>query len=624
MSYKTTILSDYPLAYYPLDDLTTGDVPDFNDILAQFATYQDVLNYYSSYSNMVGTTAFDYSGCSNHGTYSGAPETRILPLVPGNSMATKITNTLFVNYGITNNYYGTPENNIFGNKYSSDSEFSIEFWFYPSIASSSEIPLVADETENVGVFYENGNISFKLDSETLTHTLMDLDKASHIVAVYSINYAYLYVNGLLVSSKSLNNFKFSNTNLSLSSGPTPINNYFLINSVAVYSYSLPSNKIFNHYEAAYGMFPIQVVYPLSGELFQIRDDSPSYEFKYSYPGNKPWSNFTTDELAYISSEDSLAMIQTESSSSKTIIIDEYISLPYAAAMDSSKIEWTATKGVSVESSVDGINFVSCENNSPIPQYSLGNFNSSKQLYLRITMTSSNSNKFLPRIKNLIVKFYNNQILYSKNGASYISTLEGSSGITEFDISIGNEYSPILQRSIKNGIHVSQDSGFFVNTSRSVKGLEFFYTPEDILDSGLINVVSAGSGYSAANLLWHNSATISKTNIQYLYVNGQNVTSETVATNIFKPGQIHHVFIVFATPVSGHIKFADSQYGSVKCLFQNIALYGDSISNVDAVNNYNLYISGSVQAISDSSSQSVLMTENSVNYYDNDWTVVLGS
>ena len=81
-------MSDYPLAYYPLDDLTTGEVPDFNDLISQFATYQEVLDFYPSYANMGGTTAFDYSGSNNHGNYSGAPETNILPLVPGNSMAT--------------------------------------------------------------------------------------------------------------------------------------------------------------------------------------------------------------------------------------------------------------------------------------------------------------------------------------------------------------------------------------------------------------------------------------------------------------------------------------------------------------------------------------------------------
>ena len=161
MSYKTTILSDYPLSYYPLDDLTTGDVPDFNDLLSQFDTYQDVLDYYDSYANMTGTTAYDYSGCNNYGIYSGAPTPNILPIVPGNSMATKITNLEYVTYNIVNDYTGTSYDDHFGTKYSSDADFTIEAWFYPKIISTNLTPIVADMTNSVGLFYQNGNIDRK-------------------------------------------------------------------------------------------------------------------------------------------------------------------------------------------------------------------------------------------------------------------------------------------------------------------------------------------------------------------------------------------------------------------------------------------------------------------------------
>ena len=107
MSYKATILYDFPIAYYPLDDITTIDeIENFTEFLAQFSTYQDVLDNVSSYSNLYGDTAYDHSGAENDGKYIGDPEIEILPLVVGNGRATKITNLNSVTYTLTNDYTG--------------------------------------------------------------------------------------------------------------------------------------------------------------------------------------------------------------------------------------------------------------------------------------------------------------------------------------------------------------------------------------------------------------------------------------------------------------------------------------------------------------------------------------
>lgn len=107
MSYKSTILYDYPIAYYPLDDITTVDaILDFTDFLSQFSTYQDVLENISSYANIYGDVAYDHSGCENDGRYIGDPETEIIPVVIGNGRATKITNNNSVTYSLINDYTG--------------------------------------------------------------------------------------------------------------------------------------------------------------------------------------------------------------------------------------------------------------------------------------------------------------------------------------------------------------------------------------------------------------------------------------------------------------------------------------------------------------------------------------
>jgi hypothetical protein len=107
MSYKSTVLYDYPIAYYPLDDLTTVDlVADYNDILSQFSSYQDILDNVSSYANLYGDVAYDHSGCENDGLYIGDPESGILPIVSGNGRSTKITNLNSILYTIVNDYSG--------------------------------------------------------------------------------------------------------------------------------------------------------------------------------------------------------------------------------------------------------------------------------------------------------------------------------------------------------------------------------------------------------------------------------------------------------------------------------------------------------------------------------------
>ena len=619
MSYKSTVLSDHPLAYYPLDDLTTGDVPDFNDLISQFATYQEVLDFYPSYANMSGTTAFDYSGSNNHGVYSGAPETNILPLIPGNSMATKVTNSLDVSYIIDKDYTASSLNANFARSGSSDADFSIECWFYPKISTYAQTPIVADVSSDIGIYYEKGNVVFKLNSETLNHTLSDINKVIHVVAVYSVNSMNLYVDGVFVGSKSLNGFSFSNTNLDLKSGPTQnVSDYFLINSVAVYRYGLGEDKILNHYYESIGLDPIEIVIPDNGEIFKAYDTTSPIEFRYSYPGNKPWDYFTTSDLYYNQVENSLAILKTDSVTSKTIVLDDYITLPLAASMDSSKIEWNATYGVTVSTSVDGITYVECENGGVIPQYRLASFSSTRQLYIRITMTTSDASKFIPKIYDLIIKFYNNQKVYFTNSSSYISTLEGADGVLFYNVSVGEKYSTVLSRNSRNGIIVSEDAGFYLNTGLSIGTLEFFYTPEVIDNSGLVFTTITEFG-AAANYSWV-SGMINKTNISSIYVNGVNKTSETNVANIFKSGELHHVVIVFGTAVSDKIKFSHSSNGAVPTVYQNIAIYPFQFSAQNILNHYSMYVYKNYLTVQDDNSPSLMIAENSANYYDNDWVL----
>lgn len=589
MSYQLKVMKDHPIGFWPLDELS-------------------------------GSTAADSSGCGNNGTYTGTITTNIIPLVPGNVNAFKVTNSSYATLSITKDYYGVSNSTNFAIDDSSIEPFSIEAWLYPKINSATVTPIVGDINSNIGLFYDDGNILFNVQSQEISYTIKDPDRVIHVVGTYGGNSITLYIDGKKVVSKTFDKFLFTNFTLELKSGPTASNDYFLINNVAIYRYQLSEEAVLNHYIEAQGIKPEDVVTKYKGEIFAISDTTPNVPFRYSYPGNKSWIYLTQDGLTYNEIEESLSIAKTDSSEVATYTIDEFISLPGSAAMDSSKIEWTSTKYVSVYVSLDGVTYTECVNGGTIPNYTLDSFSSSGGFFLRIELTSSDTSLYLPKIWDLIITFYNNQIVYSNNGSSYFSSLEGIFGAATFDATIGNKNTPILFRGGRNGIKTIQDSGFIINTQMGVGTLEFFYTPSSLNDNGLIAIAST-NGYSAASIYWHNSGTISKSNISKIYVNGIDKTSQTNVSGLFEAGEIYHIIIVFSSSVSGQIKFGDSIYGSVPSLFQNIALYENSFSQADVTENYDLYRLGNYTSINENGlNTSIQVVENSVNYYNNDWLV----
>lgn len=588
MSYQSSILYDYPIAYYPLDEAS-------------------------------GSTAFDYSGCENDSTYTGSIELNLIPLSVGCGRATKITDSSYVSYTIDKDYTAASTTSQFGTASSSDNDFTIEFWFHPQISSTDEIPLVGDSAEDVGVFYQKGNIVFKIDTDSVEYTLPSTNKSFHVASVYSVNSASIYIDGELAATKSLNNFEFTNTDLNLITGPTPNNsNVFLINSVAVYRYGLSQNQILYHFAQGQPLPAIQVVDPADGELFEMYDDEMSSLYKFQYPYSKGWDELVTTGLTHNLNLDCLEITQTDSAASSTITLNDFISIPSSATFDSSKIEWYGDNGITVQVSIDGVTYNNCINGQQIPGYTLNSFSAAGIIYVRIIFTSTDTTRYIPRLFNLDMLFYNNQTRYAYNGNSYMKTLEEYAGLSDYRITLGKLPYDILSRNSKNGLRTVTNSGFEINTTKEIRTLEFFYTPVALTASGLIST-AAINGYAASNISWNGAGTMSKTNISAIYVNGVNKSSETNVSNIFRAGQLHHVLIVFGSAASDDIRFNYSASGSVSALYQYIALYQTAFNSTQAAANYDLYIRKQSSSITDSSTTT--MTEDGVESYNNDWLVI---
>lgn len=616
MSYKYTVLSDNPILYYRSNDLYVNTIQTYQDVIDEYGTYQAFLEAFPNYQSSGTSIIQDSSPCNNDGGYSGVLDSSRLPLVTGESFAMKIDSDNSIVVSMEYDYNQLASSGGLGTLSTSDNDFTLETWFYPSFTTNNKTSIMADAIENVGLFYDKGNITFAVDSEEITYTLPYLKKAYHVVAVYSKDSISLYLDKVLVAFKELSNFTFTNTSLSMSSGPTlDVDDYFLINSMAVYRYALSQTQIGFHYDMSQTLIPIQVATPDAGELFQLYDNSISTQFTYSYPANKAWSDFLAEGLYYDPAKNSLQMTKG-TGSSKSIILEDFITIPSGPTMDSSRIEWEGDNGITIESSIDGITYVNCINGQSIPQYNLISFDTSRDLYLKITMSSTDDSKYLPILSSISISFYNDQKMFAQNSTSYISTLEGVSGVTEFEIDLSNNLYPILSRDARNGIRVIQDSGFYLTTDNLINTIEFFYTPDALTDSGLVSSLG-DTHYSASNYSWRNSGTISKTNINTIYVNGVNKTSQTNVSNVFTEGELHHVLITFTSPISSNIKFNHSLYGSIPSLYQNIIMYPVIFDSTAAALHYNLYLGTSPTILSDSS---FTVTENSVTPYNNDWLV----
>lgn len=616
MSYSLKVLKDNPIGFWQLDDVAVNPTFDFTDILEHFETYQDLLDGYDQYGN-INYLAEDSSGCSNVGLYVGEFNNNLkyYPLSPGGQYSIEINSNKSIEFPIINSYYQNNATGGFGSASNADNDFTLECWIHPHINTDSLTTIFADASNNIGIFYQKGNILFNLNNFTIEHTLLDTKKTTHVACVYLVTEARIYIDGELKISKQINVNPFSNNNLLLKSGPTEnAQDTFLIDDIAVYRYALSEKQIFEHYINEGYTVPSQIVEPDNGELFEFQDTDISKVFSYSYPFNRSWEEVINQDLYYNEKGQYVQIKQTESSDSKTVVIEDTIYLPAAVTMDSSKIEWYGSNGVSVETSSDGVNYSTCINGESIPQYTKSSFSTSRVLNIKITITSSNGSRYLPRLYNLSLNFYNNQIMYSKNGNSYISK------INNLDFYLGSKKYPILSNYSKNGILVPSSSGFNVNLFELKQSVEFFYTPYSLNKSLLVSSIVSGLG-AASEYSWNTNGSINKTNISSIYVNGVDVSAETLISDIFTIDDIHHVVINFIEPIYGLITINYKSSGSVKSLYQYMSFYKNLLNYNKINNHYNLYTSRQLYRTTGSY---ITLSENSVNLYNNDWLVIQNS
>ena len=574
MSYKYKILQDKPLAFYMLEEVRSGDASNYNNVLSQFSTYQDLKDNGVSYATLSGMPVWDSSGNEFNGYATDASDHELMPIISGAVRGTEVK-------PITKLYY--PVEGI-ANKEYSDDEFTIEVWASLPNITTSQIPIVADTLNSIGLFYENGTICFSVQNQSIYATI-DASEALYIVATFTSNSLNLYIDGKNVASKVLNDFIFTNESSSFISGEAQ--ETFVIDGLAFYKKALTQAQIISHYNAGNIETPTsQIVYPDNGTLFSMNIKKVRNAYEYSYPKSSPWRNFA-DENVKISEDQSYIYIEkNENALSKTFTFTDSITVPNYMGLTSSQIYWEGSSyGILVEASIDNVNWVECQNAMPLPFFNKNENQFEDLLYLKVTVFSSDVSKYLPVLKNIKIMFFIDKDFYSDNSGYKI--------YSDYDYGLPHENHLNLSYCKMDGIKMFNGHGFESDYNENIKTVEMLFTP----DGGNNVLISTDS----AEYSWDQNGNISSTNIISIHVNNIDVTNDNNISDHFVNSYPHHIVITLEDGSGSNIKFNQNISGTVyggSNTYSNISLYNEELSEQEIHNHYMLFTDRYSMSVSD--------------------------
>ena len=578
MSYYISVIKDKPSGFWKLDEVD-------------------------------GSIAYDSSGCGNNGSYIGNLLKTGMPIVSGGLHSNKITDSDYLEFSVSKDFSGLEGIGGFGTQTTSDNDFSLEIWFHPKNLDSIT-PILAD-LSGIGIYWDNGNIVFKLEDEEVYYSVPNPNRVMHIVAVYSVKSMMLYLNGVLVASKTISKINFNNEYLLFNCGPASTGKHFIVDAPAIYRYSLSPSLILNHFNNFVTNTESNVVLPDSGELFKASELYQNINTTISFPALLDWQYHVDDNIFYEESTNSLYL----SPSSTYGEFVKVISLPHWKNFVSSKVEWLSSNGVDLYISTDGqTTWQQCQNGKALPGFSQGStFSDAKVISIKVTFSSTDSQKYIPELYYIKIHFYDEKRLSAHGGGSIISVEQPNSG-SSWEISISNSNSNILLRENDNGI-VTNSSVFYIDTLKDIMNLEMIFSPKS-LSSGYLfyNKTDTVESY----LSWQADGTIVKNNISNIYINGEEITSQTNISNYLYIDEPNYILIKTLSEMTGQIWLNGKQENGDRSgvlddnMYQNIAIY-ESIS-IDHLKHYNLYLGKDIIEANDSVIQ---ITEEAIKTYSRD-------
>ena len=228
----------------------------------------------------------------------------------------------------------------------------------------------------------------------------------------------------------------------------------------------------------------------------------------------------------------------------------------------------------------GFVWQNCQNNFPLPYFNKNDKTTSTLLYLKVTMSSSDTSIDIPRLSNLSIDFFQNKDFYGDNSGEVISS--------DYDYSLGRYNYTTLSCNEYNGLRMYNGHGFNLSLSQPARTIEMIFAPDDAANSYQANVLFSSP---SASYKWSDTGIITKTGVSAIYVNGIDCTSSTNISDFITPGAQFHIIIVTSFDIASGLKFNQNQDGSFYGMansYNNIALYPAAFDLSKANAHYLLY------------------------------------
>lgn len=580
MSYKYTVLQDKPTSFYLLDEVRSGTVGSYDSMRSIFPTYADLRDNGVSYSALSGLPMYDYSGNGLHGYAINSSNLELMPLISGGVRGTTILSDTVLNFnseGIATKYYA-------------DDSFTIEAWCLISDSSSltkivGDSRTIGSQVQNIGLFHKNSNIMFIVGDYVVEYPATT-SESLYVAGCFDGESISLYINGEMVDSLSVDKYRFSNTSVFFQTGPSP--ELMIIDCVAFYKFSLPAQNIKKHYEEGINELSIsQIVNTSGGRLFSMNVSPIRPKFQYSYPLSKSWDSVIGDGISISDDKSYIYIEETESQGTASYSFTDYFNVPRFLGIDTSQIYWSEdVKGILIEVSLNGINgWLPCTNGSPLPYFNKNQNQIGDTLYVRVTLSSADTRKYLPTLRYINILFFKSKTFYSDNTGSYIDSA--------YDYALPEYNSRTLSYNKNNGLRMYDGHGFKINGAPATRSVEMIFTPA----AGQNVLVSAPSKIYE----WSQSGAITKSGISSIYVNGINRTLETNVWAFLSYSVPHHIVINFSSEATGLMfnqNQADTKSG-LGSMYNNLALYPDELNEATADLHYLMYTGNIINTVSDS-------------------------
>lgn len=494
--YSMQIMSDSPIAYWRMDDLS---------------------------GNLLDTSGLQRNLTPTGVAYSAAP------LVVGGS-GIKFSGTASASATINNIFVRGAESN----------SFTIEVWVKALSTPTVDRLIIGRSTD--GLFLTSRGIEFRVtDTNSITaravYSVGDWSGPLHIVGTYNSGRIFLYVNGELVSGAELTG-NFANTSETFMVGGSGVTGGdVVVDEAAIFLNNLPGNRVREHYAAGNKNFDYASFYASAGATYwPLTEKTATVGAEYLEESDEEFFGGTSNNLLIINNKVTLA-----DPSLAGYKITDPIDIDSLQNIAGSYVEWDASDTfISADVSLDlGNTWTPLVNRSAIP--GLGAVSTvNKFMQFRINFPVVDQSIY----DSYLYKF--RAVLFtSKNSQSLNANLPATVSTT---VSLASQTYTGIQGNL---VGATLNSGYIVlpslGTGRSINALEFWVKRNQNTGSTayIFDTRPNGTAYMSITA----ASAYSGAGMSTVYVNGQQRTPTGADFSI---GSWTHLFVIFQTPFEGPV------------------------------------------------------------------------